>query len=214
MRILIAEDDMVSRRLLEATLRKWGYDIEVAVNGRTALEALSTPDAPPISILDWEMPEMTGPDVCRAVRAREGGSAQYLILVTSRGEKPDVVQGLDAGANDYITKPFDTDELRARIGVGVRVVELQVSLATRVAELQAALEEVQTLRGIIPICCYCKKVRSDHRYWQAVEEYLTARTGADFSHGICPECWENVVQPEYEKIWGERIPYEDADQPA
>jgi sigma-B regulation protein RsbU (phosphoserine phosphatase) len=200
MRILIAEDDMVSRRVLETTLRKWGHDPVIATDGAVAWSILRGGDAPPLAVLDWMMPGADGVELCR--RVREAGRATYLILLTAKGTKDDMVTGLDAGADDYVVKPFNRDELRARIGGGVRVVELQQSLAARVGELETALASVQQLQGLLPICSYCKSIRSheDENYWQGVEQYITEHSDAQFSHGICPGCSERQVKPQLESL--------------
>ncbi len=199
MNVLIAEDDPVSRRLLEATLTRWGYQVVVTVDGRDAWDKLQQPGAPQLAILDWMMPGMDGVQVCRNLRGLKETEGVYIILLTAKGEKSDIVAGLDAGANDYVTKPFDREELRARLRVGVRVLELQESLAQRVRELQAALQHVRQLQGILPICCYCKKIRNDQNYWQQVEAYISTHSDARFSHGICPDCWESRVMPELQQ---------------
>ena len=117
-----------------------------------------------------------------------------MILLTIRGGKANIVQGLESGADDYITKPFDQEELKARVQVGARVVHLQTELAARVTDLEAALDHVKQLQGLLPICCYCKKIRDDRNYWHEVESYITTHSQAKFTHGICPECYQKVVQ--------------------
>ncbi|PYJ03151.1 MAG: response regulator [Verrucomicrobia bacterium] len=188
MKILIAEDDPVSRRLLQATLNKWGYQVTVTANGKEAWQALQTPEAPSLLILDWLMPEMDGVEICREARRSSAHKSAYIILLTSRGSKEDIVKGLEAGADDYVTKPFDHGELRARVQVGSRVVQLQSALADRVRELEEALSSVKTLQGLLPICCYCKKIRDDGNYWHRVESYIAGHANVRFSHGICPDC--------------------------
>jgi two-component system, cell cycle response regulator len=128
MRILIAEDDFTSRTVLSGVLKKGGHEVLVTVNGAEAWEALQKPDAPVLAILDWMMPEMDGPDVVRRVRALKTDRPPYIIMLTSKGDKVDIIAGLDAGANDYLAKPFDSGELRARIEVGRRLVEMQDAL--------------------------------------------------------------------------------------
>lgn len=138
MRILIAEDDVANRRLLEATLQRMGYEVVTTQNGEEAWEYLQRDDAPPLVILDWMMPYMDGVEVCRRVRALPGPRLTYIIILTAKGQREDIVTGLSAGANDYITKPFDRAELQARLQVGERMLELQKSLAEQEKQLAVA----------------------------------------------------------------------------
>jgi DNA-binding response OmpR family regulator len=197
--ILIAEDDLISRRALETTLLKWGYAVRAVEDGGSAWRVLQEPEAPKIAILDWMMPELDGVEVCRRARALPHSEAAYLILLTAKGSKEELVEGLRGGADDYLTKPFNRDELRARVQVGWRVVNLQNRLADRVRELEAALSRVKQLQGLLPICSYCKKIRNDQNYWQQIDAFFAAHSEAQFSHGICPTCYETVVQPELRK---------------
>jgi diguanylate cyclase (GGDEF)-like protein len=128
MKIFLAEDDRTSRSILTAILKKWGYDPVVAADGAAAWEILRRDDAPKLVLLDWNMPEMDGIEVCSLIRKEESSNPPYVIMLTGRGEKSDIVRGLDAGANDYVCKPYDNDELMARIRVGRRMVELQTAL--------------------------------------------------------------------------------------
>jgi diguanylate cyclase (GGDEF)-like protein len=128
MKILVAEDDLTSRRILTAILKKWGYDPVATEDGLAAWNVLQQPDAPKLLLLDWNMPEIEGPEICRRLRQKISSNPPYIILLTGRDEKGDIVLGLDAGANDYIVKPYDPAELRARIRVGQRMLELQDSL--------------------------------------------------------------------------------------
>ncbi len=143
-RILVAEDDPVSREVICTHLARWGYEVVVTENGTEAMNALRKPDAPSLAVLDWMMPGMDGLEICR--RVREVDRAVYLILLTACGSKANVVEGLSAGADDYLVKPFDKDELHARILVGLRVMGLQAALAARVKELEAAAAEISALR--------------------------------------------------------------------
>jgi DNA-binding response OmpR family regulator len=202
MHILIAEDDFTSRRLLEATLLKWGYKVTATSDGVEALRVLQSDEAPKLAILDWMMPHMDGVEVCRQARTRVLDQPTYIILLTAKGGKEDIVAGLEAGADDYLTKPFDRQELHARLRVGSRMVELQTNLTDRVRQLEDALSHVKQLQVLVPMCAYCKKVRDDQNYWQQVESYIGAHTEARFSHGICPGCMETVVKPELEKLTG------------
>lgn len=127
-RILIAEDDPVSRRLLEATLNKWGYEVVVCVNGNDAWAALQRENAPCLAILDWMMPGMDGLELCRQIRLQGDEPYVYILLLTAKSQKADVVAGMDAGADDYITKPFDAHELKVRLRAGQRIINLQNEL--------------------------------------------------------------------------------------
>jgi sigma-B regulation protein RsbU (phosphoserine phosphatase) len=196
MKILIAEDDMVSRRALEATLDKWGHYVIATRNGEEALSVLQSEDAPLLVILDVMMPRMSGVEVCTKIREMPREVPPYLILLTAKHGAENVVLGLESGANDYVTKPFDQAELRARINVGCQVLNLQKGLAQRVRELEAALLHVEQLQGILPICSYCKSVRDDQNYWQQVESYFSQHSSLQFSHSICPKCYEEVVEPQ------------------
>ena len=187
-RVLIADDDLTSRAMLAAMLTRSGYEVVEAVDGKEALAILSAPDAPALVVLDWLMPEMDGPEVLRALRAIDTPRPPFVIMLTTKVAKSDIVAGLQAGANDYLTKPFDADELRARIEVGRQLVEAQADLAAKVDELRHAIEHIKTLRGVVPICAWCKKIRDDEGYWKQLELYVREHTEAEFSHGICPSC--------------------------
>jgi len=190
--VLIAEDDRVTGEILARTLQRWSYSTTLVGDGVQAWERLRTTTDPTLAILDWMMPRMDGPDVCRRVREELPLANMYLLLVTARESRGDVVAGLDAGADDYIIKPFDPEELRARVAVGFRVLGLQQKLAERVTQLQAALTNVKQLHGLLPICSYCKRIRGDDQYWQQVEGYIAEHSEAQFSHGICPACYATV----------------------
>ena len=125
MKILIADDEALSRRLLERTLDRAGYEVVAVENGKQALEQLSKPEGPRLALLDWVMPELDGPGVCRAVRTRSEQTYVYMVLLTSKGSKEETVLGLESGADDYLTKPFNAEELRARLRVGERILLLE-----------------------------------------------------------------------------------------
>ena len=192
MEVLVADDDRIAAAVLAQTLKRWEFDVTVVGDGAEAWRHLEAASAPTLAVLDRMMPGLDGAEVCRRVRQEMPNANMYLVLLTSLGGGGDVVSGLDAGADDYVTKPFDVDELRARINVGVRVIALQDKLNQRVAELQAALANVKQLHGLLPICSYCKRIRGDDQYWQQVESYIAARSDAQFSHGICPPCYEKL----------------------
>jgi phosphoserine phosphatase RsbU/P len=196
MRILIAEDDLISRTVLKRTLQGWGHEVVVTCDGQAAWNELQRDNAPKLAILDWMMPEVDGVEICRRVRALQHTEPTYLILLTAKQQSEDVVNGLDSGANDYITKPFHRQELQSRVRVGERMIALQHTLAERVVQLEQALASIKQLQGMLPICSYCKKIRDDGNYWQRVETYIESHVDVQFSHGICPDCFENIVAPE------------------
>ncbi len=200
MRILIADDERVSRRMLETILTEWGYEVTAVADGEGAWDVLRGEDAPKLAILDWIMPGVDGLEVCQRVRALKAEQPPHLILLTVKGSRQDLITGLEAGAADYIAKPFDLGELKARLNVGRDVVELRRTLAGRVRELEEALERVKQLQGLLPICSYCKNIRDDHHYWHKVESYIAEHSGARFSHAICPDCWNTVIRAQLKQL--------------
>ena len=196
MKILIAEDDVVSRLMLESIIKKWSFEVISVDNGLKAWEILKQDEAPPIALLDWEMPGIDGPELCKKIKLLDRKNSTYVILLTGRNSKKDVVLGLQAGADDYITKPFDNNELLARINVAARLVKAQCTLSKKVKELEEALEHVKTLQGIIPICMHCHSIRNDDSAWHRLEVYIEENSDAQFSHSICPACIEKHY-PDY-----------------
>ena len=197
MKILIAEDEKTSRMILEKILIKAGHDVIAVENGLKALTSIPE-DVPDMLITDWMMPDLDGLELCRKVRALSLPSYVYIILWTALAQKENIIKGLDAGADDYITKPFDKTELLARVKAGERIIQLEKTLRQKNKELTDALAQVKQLKGLLPICMFCKKIRNDENYWQQIEDYIARHTQADFSHGICPECLEKNY-PEYVK---------------
>jgi phosphoserine phosphatase RsbU/P len=187
-KVLIAEDEVVSRDMLERALTEWGFAPVSASDGLEAWRVLQESDAPRLAVLDWMMPGLDGLSLCRRLRVNATTQPTYVILLTGRDKKSDVVAGLQAGANDYITKPFDRAELRSRVRVGKTVLELQASLTGRVRELEETLTQVKQLRGLLPICSYCKRIRDDQSYWRSVEDYVAQHTEVQFSQAVCPDC--------------------------
>jgi len=198
-KILLAEDDPMYARLLERLL-EGEYEVGLAHDGVEAWEALQGENPPQLAVLDWLMPRMDGIEVCRRVRQRPEMAPTYMILLTSRDHIRDILTGFTAGADDYLVKPCDPEELRARVRVGRRVVELQSALEAHVAQLQQALTSVRQLQGLLPICAYCKRIRNDENYWEQLETYLSEHSEATFSHGICPNCYQSIMKPQIESI--------------
>jgi CheY-like chemotaxis protein len=195
MRVLVAEDEKVTRLRLERLLTEWGFEVETVVDGQAAWERLCSKDPPRLCIIDWMMPTLKGTEVCRLVREKFPEESFYLIILTARQGVDNLIEGLGAGADDYVAKPFIGGELHSRINVGVRVLGLEATLAQKVRQLELALEDVKQLSELLPICSYCHKIRNDKDYWEQVDSYLARRSNIAFSHSICPSCYEQHVRP-------------------
>lgn len=200
LQVLVADDEPVSRTVVGAMLKKAGYPVVFAPDGEQAWQQLSAEDPPAIALLDWEMPGLQGPEVVQRLRAKATSTPTYVILLTSRDSSADIVQGLRAGADDYVTKPANEDELLARVNVGTRVVQLQAALAERVRSLEEALANVKALQTLLPMCAYCKSIRNDQNYWEKVETYFTQHSNVSFTHSYCPTCYDRFVRPELEAL--------------
>jgi phosphoserine phosphatase RsbU/P len=205
-RVVVVEDDPLQAESLAFILRQEGYVVELASTGAEALAVARSQPPPDTVLLDVALPDLSGVEVARRLRA---GSNVPIIMLTARRNEIDKITGLDAGADDYVIKPFDAEELRARVAVGVRVLTLQERLAERVQELQAALSNVKQLHGLLPICSYCKRIRGDDQYWQQVEGYIAEHSDAQFSHGICPPCYEKV-SAEIDELSRSKVPRQGA----
>ncbi len=204
-RILVAVHDLSTRRLLESMLNKWGYGGVMVKDGREAWKILRQGDSsPPLAILDWMMPGIDGLTLCRKAREIPRNPPAYLILLTSKGAKESIAEGLRKGANDYVTKPFDSDEVHARIEVGIRMVQLQRSFSERLKQLEGTVGHAKQLRGLLRICSYCKRICDDEAQWQLMELYITEHSEAEFSHGVCPECKEKIVEPKLAQLAHEK----------
>jgi phosphoserine phosphatase RsbU/P len=188
-KILIAEDEFTTRMMVQVCLETWGYRVESVTNGNDAWAALQKPDAPHIAILDWEMPELNGVEVCRRVKEMDNVTTPYILLLTCRDSKTDIVQGFDAGADDYMTKPFNDDELRARVRVAERLVRTQSSLSESVAELKEVLNQVEMLENSIEVCRDCRKIFSPYdRGWHAFLDVIENGADPRFIIKNCPSC--------------------------
>lgn len=196
MKILLADDDLTMRILLSELLTKFGYDVLSVPDGHEAWEILRNDHSFRLAIVDWIMPKLSGIELCKLTREYKFALSPYLILLTARSQKNDIAEGLKSGADDYLIKPFDPIELSARIEVGSRIIALQDKLSAKVQELESALAHIKTLKGIIPICSSCKKIRDDRGFWNQVEAYVSAHSEAKFSHGLCPQCTAKLY-PDY-----------------
>ena len=195
-RVLVAEDNDKTRIALVFLLQRQGYELIVVNDGQAAFNVLSGSNPPQIALLDWEMPGLDGLQVCRAVRALPGERYTYIIMITAHDQASDVLAAFAAGVDDFLSKPADSAQLLARLRSGERVLTLERRNVERIAELENALHEVRTLKSLLPICMYCKKVRDAADHWHDIDAYVHEQTGTDFSHGICPECMESVVRPQ------------------
>jgi len=192
MKILIAEDDPIAAKVLRLTLQNYGHEVVVATNG---FEAWQMFDADPFRVIisDWMMPGMDGLQFCERVRDRPQTPYTYFILLTAAHTgADDYTLAMDSGVDDFLTKPFDREIIRTRLYVAQRILRYAT--------------EIRQLKDIIPICSYCSKVRNDGDYWERVESYIKARTGSRFSHGVCPECFDDQVKLLDEMV----VPAEDA----
>lgn len=186
MKILAAEDDPVARAVLRQALRRLGHDVLEAADGEKAWEKF---EREPVRVIvsDWLMPRLDGLDLCRRVRGRIGGEYVYFILLTSSDASEENQRtAADAGVDDFLTKPLDVGELWPRLRVAERILRYTT--------------QVRQLEELMPICTYCKKVRDDHNYWQQIESYINERTGSEFSHSVCPDCYQRVILPELENL--------------
>jgi sigma-B regulation protein RsbU (phosphoserine phosphatase) len=185
-KILAVEDDAVSRAVLRQALRKLGHEVIEAANGDDAWKLVNKEHVR-VVVSDWAMPQMDGLELCRRIRKAAGVDYTYFILLTARDATGENQQAAaDAGVDDFLTKPLNFDELWNRLRVAERILRY----ATQVRQLEEML----------PICSYCKKIRDDQNYWQQIEGYINERTGSEFSHSICPDCYQRVVIPELEKL--------------
>ena len=180
MKILIAEDDPVSAKILQFTLETGGHEVVSSNSGKGAWEIFNKQ---PIRVVvsDWMMPEMDGLELCSKIRARPKTDYTYFILLTAiHTGRDNLRKAMNAGVDDFLTKPLDREGIMMRLRVAERIIEFT--------------QQIRQLKELIPICMYCKKVRDDSNYWQAVESYIGRHTGSSFSHGICPECFEKHVR--------------------
>jgi sigma-B regulation protein RsbU (phosphoserine phosphatase) len=188
MRALIADDDPVTAAVLGGALRRGQLDVVTAHDGALAWDLIEGEEPPSLAIIDWMMPSIDGIELCRRIRETRTHSHMYVILLTGRDSRADVVAGLQAGADDYLVKPFDAEELHARVHTGIRILTLQQQLTEQIEALRETIVNVKQLKGLLPICSYCKRIRKDEDYWQQLEGYISEHSDAVFSHGICPGC--------------------------
>lgn len=186
MKILIAEDDLISRKLLTTTLQQFGHEVVAFEDGQAAWQSYNK-DPFRVIVSDWLMPNLDGLDFCRRVRNRPSTEYTYFILLTANVQGKDTyLEAMQAGIDDFLAKPLDRDQIWMRLRVAERILRYTT--------------QISQLESMLPICSYCKKVRDESDYWTQVESYISVRTGASFSHSVCPDCYESVVRPQLEKI--------------
>jgi len=196
--ILVVDDTKENLRILVEALGSNGYKVRPALNGRIALEA-ARKETPDLILLDILMPGMDGYEVCDALKADTHLRDVPVIFISALGEVEDKVKGFAVGGVDYINKPFQVEEVLARVKTHLTLRNLAKDLKDKNTRLQqtnealkGALDEIKTLRGIIPICSNCKKIRDDKGYWEQIEAYISDHSEAQFSHGICPDCAQEL----------------------
>jgi len=187
--VLIVDGVETNIEVLANLLSEQSYRIAFATSGAQAL-AMVEELAPDLILLDIMMPGMDGMEVCRALKSTAGTRDIPVIFLTAKTEVEDIAKGFEAGAVDYVTKPFQAAELVARVKTHIDLKEARDEKERLIVELRKALEEVRELSGLLPICSFCKKIRNDQGYWQQVDEYITRHSNATFSHGICPQCMQ------------------------
>ena len=197
--VLMVDDVPKNLQVLGNILNKEGYKISAALNGEQALKILEN-TKPDLILLDVMMPGLSGFDVIKEIQKNKELLEIPVIFLTAKKEKEDVIHGIELGAVDYVTKPFNSTELLARVKNHIELKLSKDRLKKMNKELQTALDQIKTLKGLVPICANCKKIRDDDGFWQEVEYYIAARTEADFSHGICPDCMKELYPEVYDKM--------------
>ncbi|MFV0437052.1 MAG: PleD family two-component system response regulator [Desulfopila sp.] len=188
MKLLIAEDEYTTRLTVQVVLEQWGFQVDSVEEGEAAWKLLQDPDGPRIAILDWEMPGIDGLELCRKVKMLERETPVYVIMLTGHDAKDDILKGFDAGADDYITKPFDEHELRARVRVAERLVTIQETLAVSNNELKTVLNHVEMLQGNLPVCVSCLKLQQEDGTWQSFPEMVEQQEDPRLHFVLCPSC--------------------------
>jgi len=187
-KLLVAEDEYTTRLTVQVILEQWGYRVDSVEDGEAAWKVLQKADGPQIAILDWEMPGIDGVELCNKVKRLDRDIPVYVIMLTGRDAQNDILQGFDAGADDYITKPFDENELRARVRVAERLVTMQEELAISNNELRAVLNHVEMLQSNLPVCTSCLKLEQYDGSWQTLQEYVEQKDDTRFHFTVCPNC--------------------------
>jgi len=185
--VLVVDDNHDNLRLLAGILKEHHYKVRLAPNGERALATIRK-EAPALILLDIMMPVVDGFEVCRQLKNDEDTAGIPVIFISAISETIDKVKAFSLGGVDYITKPFSSEEVLARVDTHITLRCLQLRMEKKNAELQKALDEIRSLQGIIPICSYCKRIRNDSGCWEQLEAYICSHSEAQFSHGCCEDC--------------------------
>jgi sigma-B regulation protein RsbU (phosphoserine phosphatase) len=179
MKILVADDDPISRLIVQNLLQKWGHEVDCCEDGNQAWDRILS-ETYSVVVSDWMMPGMDGLELCRKIRTVRRSPYCYIILVTVLSRTDHLIRGIEAGADDYLTKPVTPDDLRARLLVAQRILGLR--------------SDLDSLRALLPICAWCKSIRTDENLWESVDAYLEAHTPNDLTHSICPDCLRKQLE--------------------
>ncbi len=186
MKVLLIENDPISRLYMEASLATLGLVSEIAESGEEARRIITTTPSIRLVVCDWMMPDRSGLQLCRWVRARKLEYVYFILYTPCDASKENEDAAIDAGVDDFLQKPVNLRELRIRLHVAKRILD--------------SAAHIRELQGLVPICSYCKSVRDDEDYWQRIEQYVSARTGSEFTHSVCPACYEDHIIPQLEAM--------------
>lgn len=202
--VLIVDDNPTNLAILIETLSQKGLNVSIAKTGEQALKNV-TRIGPDIILMDVLMPGIDGFETCSALKERDETRDIPVVFMTALGNTEDIVRGFEVGGVDYIIKPIRVEEVLARVETQLALRTMQKQLQEKNAQLEEALANIKTLKGLLPICANCKKIRDDQGYWNQLESYIEKHSDASFSHGLCPDCMEALYgdQPWYKNIRGD-----------
>ncbi len=197
-RILVCDDDPIVLRATSRVLRSAGYDVSEALTGETCLQAIQE-KRPDMLLLDVMLPDINGIEICKRIKADPNLRTIFVVLLSGLTESDRQAEGLESGADGYIGKPIASRELLARVDAMVRIIKAERERDKLIRELQDAMANIKILRGLLPICASCKKIRDDKGYWNQLETYILKHSEAEFTHGICPDCMQKLYSGVFEK---------------
>jgi len=204
--LLLVDDNPMNIKTLATTLEKQDYELLIATSGERGIK-IAEKTTPDLILLDINMPGLNGFEVCIKLKEIEATKDIPVIFLTALAEVESKIQAFEVGGVDYITKPFQQEEVLARVETHLKINRLTKTLTHKNDELQEALDKVKTLSGLIPICANCKKIRDDDGFWHQLEAYIHEHSDADFTHGICPECARAL----YPEIFKKKDKYKELD---